>query len=328
MASTNSTTHYELSQYIGTDKPTYLVDYNQDMAKIDAGIYESKSEADLNASAIGTLSNLTTTVKTSLVGAINEVDAESSTIGDVSDLTTTNKSTTVGAINEVNEKANGVGTLADLNTSAKTNLVSAINEVNGNVGNLSSLTTTNKTSSVSAINEVDGDLGNISTLNTTDKSDLTSAVNEVNTKAQDFIDYLTLTDNRLLTNPTIIRGGGTIGYHQIRVALNKDGTAGKIYGRIFITGQNNYGIVKYTNTGIMGVTQTFSIYPAGFTYSDPVNQQELSADTSEIVINPPATGETSASIELRMGNWSSGRCVSVYMPCIYFFKSFGDEGQN
>lgn len=38
MSSTNKTTYYELSQYIGTDKPTYLGDYNSDMSKIDAGI--------------------------------------------------------------------------------------------------------------------------------------------------------------------------------------------------------------------------------------------------------------------------------------------------
>ena len=27
-ASTNKTTHYNLSQYVSSDKPTYLVDYN------------------------------------------------------------------------------------------------------------------------------------------------------------------------------------------------------------------------------------------------------------------------------------------------------------
>lgn len=35
MSSTNKTTNYKLSQYIGTDKPTYLGDYNGDMLKID-----------------------------------------------------------------------------------------------------------------------------------------------------------------------------------------------------------------------------------------------------------------------------------------------------
>lgn len=39
MSSTNKTTYYNLSQYIGTDKPTYLSDYNSDMSKIDAGIH-------------------------------------------------------------------------------------------------------------------------------------------------------------------------------------------------------------------------------------------------------------------------------------------------
>ena len=44
MASTNKTTNYELSQYVGSDKPSYLGDYNSDMSKIDAGM---KANADL-----------------------------------------------------------------------------------------------------------------------------------------------------------------------------------------------------------------------------------------------------------------------------------------
>lgn len=45
MSSTNKTTYYELSQYIGTDKPTYLGDYNSDMSKIDAGIHGANDKA-------------------------------------------------------------------------------------------------------------------------------------------------------------------------------------------------------------------------------------------------------------------------------------------
>ncbi|MBO7696513.1 MAG: hypothetical protein J6T10_28130 [Methanobrevibacter sp.] len=102
MASTNKTTYYELSQYVGSDKPTYLTDYNTDMANIDAGIHAAQAKADgadtkadtadgkadgavltantalTNAGTantnIGTMANLSTTEKTSLVGAINEVD--------------------------------------------------------------------------------------------------------------------------------------------------------------------------------------------------------------------------------------------------------------
>lgn len=39
MSSTNKTNYYSLSQYIDSDKPTYLSDYNSDMSKIDAGIH-------------------------------------------------------------------------------------------------------------------------------------------------------------------------------------------------------------------------------------------------------------------------------------------------
>lgn len=119
MSSTNKTTHYDLSQYIGTDKPTYLVDYNADMSAIDTGIYEAKSEADTNTTAIGTLSNLSTTEKTNLVGAINEVDGDLSTLsGTVGDHTTA-----------IATNTSAIGTLANLETTAKNNLVAAINEV-------------------------------------------------------------------------------------------------------------------------------------------------------------------------------------------------------
>lgn len=82
MSSTNSTANYELSQFLGSDKPAWLTDYNADMSKIDAGIHSAQTtatgadgKATSNTTAIGTLANLTTDEKASLVGAINEVDA-------------------------------------------------------------------------------------------------------------------------------------------------------------------------------------------------------------------------------------------------------------
>lgn len=86
MSSTNKTTNYELSQFIGTDKPAWLSDYNSDMGKIDAGLDTAQDtataadgKADANATAIGTLANLTTDAKTNLVAAINEVDTHADT---------------------------------------------------------------------------------------------------------------------------------------------------------------------------------------------------------------------------------------------------------
>lgn len=58
MSSTNKTTYYKLSQYIGTDKPTYLGDYNADMSKIDAGLHgvqETATTANQTAGSAETI---------------------------------------------------------------------------------------------------------------------------------------------------------------------------------------------------------------------------------------------------------------------------------
>lgn len=67
MSATNKTTYYNLSQYIDTDKPTYLSDYNSDMLKIDTGIHgadDKATTATQNAgSAIARVGEVEKTVK-------------------------------------------------------------------------------------------------------------------------------------------------------------------------------------------------------------------------------------------------------------------------
>lgn len=46
MSSTNKTVNYKLSQFIGTDKPTFLGDYNNDMQIIDDAIFEANQSAE------------------------------------------------------------------------------------------------------------------------------------------------------------------------------------------------------------------------------------------------------------------------------------------
>lgn len=53
MSSTNKTPNYDLSQYVGTDKPTYLGDYNGDMLKIDAQMKENADAATNAQSSAG-----------------------------------------------------------------------------------------------------------------------------------------------------------------------------------------------------------------------------------------------------------------------------------
>lgn len=54
MSSTNKTPNYNLSQYIGTDKPTYLGDYNGDMLKIDTQLKANADSASNATAAAGT----------------------------------------------------------------------------------------------------------------------------------------------------------------------------------------------------------------------------------------------------------------------------------
>ena len=152
MSSTNKTATIELSQYVGTDKPTYLTDYNGDMLKIDNAIAADRDsistaqnkantadgKADANKTSIDTLAaqvngDPEVPGDTGLAGDVNSlqgtVNAITSLIGN-GEPTTTDK-TIIGAINEL---AANQGDLANLTTTAKNNLVAAINEAAGGSG--------------------------------------------------------------------------------------------------------------------------------------------------------------------------------------------------
>lgn len=140
MASTNKTTNYELSQYVANDKPTYLVDYNSDMNKIDTRM---KANSDLAGLAKSEADELSSRVdgQDVIIGTLNTTVGQHTT--DISSLNTD--------VSAVNTK---VGDLTNLNTTDKTDVVSAVNEVNTKVGDLTNLETSNKSSIVNAINEI------------------------------------------------------------------------------------------------------------------------------------------------------------------------------
>lgn len=165
MSSTNKTSNYNLSQFVGSDKPAWLADYNSDMSKIDTGIHNAATTAtaadgkgDANTTAIGTLTNLTTTDKTSLVAAVNEVDANADTAQETANVAATTatqaKSTadglsayltlnvgkdcsvstnkgTLGSVNTVAVRTNSTGSLAKIYSS---NI--SITNLDNNTGNL------------------------------------------------------------------------------------------------------------------------------------------------------------------------------------------------
>ena len=125
MASTNKTTHYDLSQYVGSDKPTYLGDYNTDMSKIDSAINSAQTKADsadLAATAAQTTAETAqTTANTAVTNAAaaqSSAESVDTKVGVLANLNTTDKSSIVNAINEV--KANAVENAQDI---AKIDLV-------------------------------------------------------------------------------------------------------------------------------------------------------------------------------------------------------------
>lgn len=137
MASTNKTSHYDLSQYVSSDKPTYLVDYNGDMAKIDTGINAAKTIADTAATAATNAQTAAETAQTTANTAVTNAAA---------------------ADTKAETAKTEIGTLANLATVVKTDLVSAINEVNtaattSEVVNSLAGSQTDKAPSVAAVKE-------------------------------------------------------------------------------------------------------------------------------------------------------------------------------
>ena len=82
MASTNKTSNLELSQFIATDTPTWLVDYNGDMEKIDAGVGRVEELAETaSTQAVGVASGLQATNQTvtTLSGQVANVQNQANT---------------------------------------------------------------------------------------------------------------------------------------------------------------------------------------------------------------------------------------------------------
>lgn len=150
MSSTNKTLTIELSQYVGTDKPTYLSDYNGDMLKIDNAIAadrdsiataQSKADgadakADTNAGAISDLDSQVNNASNGLTKRVTDVEGDVNTIESLigNGTPTTTDKTIIGAINELNaEMPSGTAAGTSYNNSTSglsaTNVQDAIDEL-------------------------------------------------------------------------------------------------------------------------------------------------------------------------------------------------------
>ena len=113
MASTNHTTNYNLSQFIGTDKPTWLGDYNGDMGKIDA---QMKTNADNIATAI-TASETATSTANSAVSTANSASATATSASTTADNAQSTANSALSTATSAQTTANTANSKADAITS-------------------------------------------------------------------------------------------------------------------------------------------------------------------------------------------------------------------
>ena len=177
MSSTNKTSYYELSQYIGTDIPNPLTDYNNDMSKIDTALHNVAETVASDSATVTALGNrvgvvegnvetlatqagsdaLATTAQT-LSGAVNELKA--GVDDNTSDIVALNSAVASKAdssqltalTTRVTNAETKIGT-ASLNTTAQ-NLSDAVNELKNAVDAIPSATPYTAGSGIDITNHV------------------------------------------------------------------------------------------------------------------------------------------------------------------------------
>lgn len=138
MSATNHTTNYNLPQFIGTDKPTWLTDVNGALNTIDT---QMKANADSATSAstsattantnIGTLANLETTAKTDAVSAINEVNTKAGNAQSTANTAVSDASNAQTTANLAKTEADALASFVNINSYTNWNRSSDFNRTQG-----------------------------------------------------------------------------------------------------------------------------------------------------------------------------------------------------
>ena len=114
MTASNKTANYELSQFVGSDRPTWLGNYNSDMSKIDAQLKQNAD--DIASAAAGGLTSVNHTADLTGNGTsgsplgVASTIAKKTDIPDVSGFATTSALTS-GLAGKVDKTASQPGTL-------------------------------------------------------------------------------------------------------------------------------------------------------------------------------------------------------------------------
>lgn len=224
---TNETSYLHLSQFVGTDIPNPLTDYNGDMDKIDAAVSaiagaEGGFATDIAALQTQNGSETLTTVAQTLSGAVNELDAdtadlqsrmtiaEGKIVADESTLATavTNVSTLAGKVSALEVQAGN----EVLQTTAAT-LSGAVNElkaeIDGTAGGAAGLSE-RVTELESDVNTLEARVGNVTSA--TLIAGGTSVSFTVPTTGDNIIDFFSSDGSNYTAIDTSVAGTVTLTY--------------------------------------------------------------------------------------------------------------------
>lgn len=322
MSATNSTLNYELPQFIATDKPAWLVDFNGAMSTIDTAIKEAKTAGDnaqttanTNAANITTLDGTVTSQGTAIGVLTSDVAGNTGSINTINSLigngqpTTTDK-TIIGAINEINAKVGDVEaedvSFNNANTGlVATNVQAAIVEVKG-------LVTTPDAEDVDYDNTASG-------LTATNVQDAIDELAQGGAGGADlnFVNHATAT----VTPAT----GLTLGAESaVDILANANYSIGKIYGLAQLLGTlaATVGwntVATLSNTSLPTISEAYDVNcgcEVGY------NGTDLTFFKSRLHFNTDGTVDlqlyvsSAASLNLNVGFGLE--------PCIFIFKNLGD----
>lgn len=134
MSSTNKTANFKLSQFIGTDKPTFLGDYNNDMEIIDGALFTASQTAEEAVNDVETVKSAQADLK-----AVHEdVKKQVAQLKETADGMTGDVTAAQEAANRAEQKATAAQTAA-------TDVVNAANAASANATKAKQTADGNKT---------------------------------------------------------------------------------------------------------------------------------------------------------------------------------------
>lgn len=134
MSSTNKTANFKLSQFIGTDKPTFLGDYNNDMQTIDGTLFTASQTAE---EAVNDVENVKS-AQTELKAVHEDTKQQVAQLKETADGMTGDVTAAQEAANSAEEKATAAQTAA-------TAVVNAANAASANATKAKQTADGNKT---------------------------------------------------------------------------------------------------------------------------------------------------------------------------------------